>query len=121
MSRERDVARQEIAERLLAGHEGVGPAALHQSAAVERVARTAQRDEIVAVALLDAALDDDEEAVGRAVAADDRFVRAEIGDVERVADDPDFFGVSRSNGAFLASKCCAIRILPSWTMNCLLS
>ena len=70
---QRHVAGQEVAERLLAGDEGIGASALHQRAAVERIARTAQRDDFIVVALLDAALDDDEQAFGSAVARDDRF------------------------------------------------
>ena len=84
-----DVAREEIAERLLARDEHVRPAALDQRAAVERVARPSQRDKVVAVALFDHPLDDDIEAVGRTVAGDDRLVRVEIGDVQRTADDFD--------------------------------
>ena len=87
---ERHVAGQEVAERLLAGDEGVGASALHQRPAVERIAGTAQRDDIVVVALLDAALDDDEQAVGSAVARDDGFAGAEIADVERGADKTRF-------------------------------
>ena len=84
-----DVARKKIAERLLARDEDVRAAPLDQRAAVERIARPSQRDEVVAVALFDHALDDDVEAVGRAVAGDDRLVRVEIGDVQRTADDFD--------------------------------
>ena len=86
---QRDVARQQIAERLLARDEDVRAAALDQRAAVERVAGPPQRDKVVAVALFDHALDDDIEAVGRAVAGNDRFVRPKIGDVQRTADQVD--------------------------------
>ena len=89
MSLQRHVAGQEVAERLLAGDEGVGASALHQRPAVERIAWTAQRDDFIVVALLDAALDDDEQAFGSAVARDDRFAWAEIADVERIADKPE--------------------------------
>ena len=63
---QRHVARQQVAQRLLARDERVGAAALHERARVEHVARAAQRDEVVAVPLLDRALDHDEQAVGRA-------------------------------------------------------
>ena len=66
---EDEVARREVAQRLLARDEGVRSAALDEGAAVETIAGAAQADDFVAVALLDAALDDDEQAVRRAVAA----------------------------------------------------
>ena len=88
---ERHVAGQEVAQRLLAGDEGVEAPALHQRAAVERIARTAQRDDFIVVALLDAALDDDEQAFGSAIARNDRFARTEIADVKRIADNLELF------------------------------
>ena len=91
MSLQRHVAGQEVAQRLLAGDEGVGAPALHQRAAVERIARTAQRDDFIVVALLDAALDDDEQAFGSAIARNDRFARTEIADVKRIADNLELF------------------------------
>ena len=86
---QRHGARQQVAERLLARDKGVGAAALHQSARIEHVAGAPKRHEIVAVALLDRPLDDDEQAFRRAAAGDDGFVRPVIGDVERIADDVD--------------------------------
>ena len=82
-------ARQEMAERLFAGDEGVRPAALHEPAAVESVARAEQRHEVGAVALLDHALHHHEQAFGRRAARDDRLARAEIADIEPRADDID--------------------------------
>ena len=55
------------------------------AAAVEAIAGAAQRDQLFAVALLDAALDDDEQAVRRSAARDDRLAGAEVADVERRA------------------------------------
>ena len=49
---ERDVTRQQVAERLLARDEGVRAAALHERSAVEDVARPAQRQHVGAVPLL---------------------------------------------------------------------
>ena len=86
---QRHGARQKVAERFFARDEGGRAAALHQRARIEHVARAPQGDEIVAVALLDRPLDDDVEAVGRAAAGDDGFVRPVVGDVERIADDVD--------------------------------
>jgi hypothetical protein len=51
---------------------------------------TAQGDQLFAVALFDAALDDDEQAVRRAAARDDRLAGAEVADVERRAGRVDF-------------------------------
>ena len=65
------------------------PAALDEGAAVETIAGAAQADDFVAVALLDAALDDDEQRVRRAVAGDQRLAGAEIADVERRFDGAD--------------------------------
>ncbi len=63
-----DVARHQVAQRFLARDESIGAVALHDGAGVERIPGAAQRNEIVAVAFLDRALDDDVQAVGRAVA-----------------------------------------------------
>ena len=86
---EDQVARREVAQRLLARDEGVRSAALDESATVEAIARAAQADDFVAVALLDAALDDDVERVRGAVAGDQGLAGAEIADVERRFDRAD--------------------------------
>ena len=88
----RDVARQQIAERLLPRDEGIGSAALHEGPAVKRIAGAVQCDEILAVPLLHKSLDDDEETVGRLVAPDNRLIRAEICDVERIPNRIELLG-----------------------------
>ena len=88
---QRHVAGQQAAQRLLASDEGIGASPLHQRPAVERIAWTAQCDDFIVIALLDAALDDDEQAFGSAVARNDRFAWAEIADVKRIADNPELF------------------------------
>jgi len=87
---QRHVAGQQAAQRLLASDEGIGAFPLHQRPAVERIAWTAQCDDLIVIAFLDAALDDDE-AFGSAVARNDRFAWAEIADVKRIADNPELF------------------------------
>ncbi len=86
---EDEVARREVAERLFARDERVRAAALDEGAAVEAVAGAAQSDDLVAVALLDAALDENEQRVGDAVAGDQRLAGTEIADVERRFDGAD--------------------------------
>ena len=84
---QRHVAGQEVEKRFLPGDEGVGPSALHQRSAIERIARTAQRDYVILVAFLDATFDDGEQAFRSAVARNDGFAWTEIADVERIADN----------------------------------
>ncbi len=93
-----EIARQQMAERFFARDKGVGAAALHQRPAIEAVAGAAQRNEFGAVALLDLALDDDEQAVGRAVARDDRLAGRKIADVEHRANGLDLAGVEPIEG-----------------------
>ena len=78
-------ARQQIAQRLLGRDEGGGGAALDQRARVERVAGAERRHDLVAVALLDMALHDDEQVLRRRALGEDRLAGAEIADVERGA------------------------------------
>jgi len=84
------VARRKVAQRLFARDESLRSAALDQGAAVETIAGAAQSHHLVAVALLDAALDDDEQRVRRAVARDQRLAGAEVADVERPLDRGGF-------------------------------
>ena len=85
-----DAARREVAKRFFARDESVRAAALHERTTVEGVARPAQRHEVVAVALLDRALHDDEQAFGRRAGTDDRLAGPEIADVEFGLDELQF-------------------------------
>src|SRR5262245_55507460 len=57
--------------------------AMDEGAAVEAVFGAEQRQQIVAIPLLDRPLDDDVKGIGRRVLRDNRFVRTEVRDVER--------------------------------------
>src|SRR5207237_952135 len=57
--------------------------AVNESAAVEAVLGTEQRQQIVAVALLDRTLDDHEQGVRGRILGDDGFAGAEVGDIQR--------------------------------------
>ncbi len=56
---------------------------MDEGAAVEAVLGTEQRQQIAAVALLDRALDDDEQRIGWLILGDDGFARAEVVDIQR--------------------------------------
>src|SRR6516165_8912577 len=57
--------------------------AMDEGTAIEAVLGAEQRQQIVAIPLLDRPLDDDVESIGRRVLLDNRLVRSEIGDIER--------------------------------------
>ena len=84
--------------------------AVDEGAAVEAVLGAEQRQQVVAVALLDRALDDDEQGVGRRILRDDRFARAEVGDIQRGTQRLDLLRVRRSKGGLVASKALGICI-----------
>ncbi len=80
---ERHVLGGDVAQRLFTGHECVTTLAVDEGAAVEAVLGTEQRQQIAAVALLDRALDDDEQGVGRRILSNDRFARTKLVDIQR--------------------------------------
>ena len=94
-------ARQQVTERFLRGDECVPAAALDQRAAIERVAGSEPRDDLLPVALLDMAFHDDEQELRRSVARQDRLAGAKIADVERGAHGLDLWpgeAIKRSVG-----------------------
>ena len=88
----REVARQEVAQRLFARQIGVRPSALDQRPAVETLAWPPERDDLGALSFLDASLEDDEEAFGRCVPGEDRLAGPEIADIDRRPHDFDLGG-----------------------------
>src|SRR5262249_25607161 len=70
-------------ERLLARDKGVAAPAMDEGTAIEAVLGAEQCQQVVAVPLLDHALDDDVKGIRRLVLLDNRFVRPEVVDVER--------------------------------------
>ncbi len=86
---QRQLFRDQVGERFFARHERVGARALHHRAAVERILRPEQRDQFLAVALLDRALDDDEQRLGRRALRDQRLAGPVIADVDSLAQRVD--------------------------------
>src|SRR5258708_31874486 len=62
---------------------------MDEGAAIETVLGAEQRQQIAAVALLDGALDDDEQSVGGRILSDNGFARTEVGDIQRRAQRLD--------------------------------
>ena len=83
----REVARQEVAQRLFAREIGVRTSALDERPTVETLARPPERNDFAALSFLDASLEDDEEAFGRGVPGEDRLAGPEIADIDRRPHD----------------------------------
>ena len=77
--------------------------AVHDRARIEALLRAQDRLDLVAVAFLDRALDDDMQMLGAAVALDDRLAGAEIADVQR---RPQFVDLARASAGRTADCGC---------------
>jgi hypothetical protein len=76
------VDRQQITDRLLLDDEGVTGLTFHQEAGVEAVVGAVRRDHLARIHLLDRALDDDKEGLGHLAGANYRLALAEEGDIQ---------------------------------------
>ena len=84
---------QFVRHHLFGRDEAAAGAAGHQRAAVEAVVGPERGHEFVGLELRDVALDDDEQVQRFGAGIEDRFRRAEIGDVDTVPDDLLLAGV----------------------------